>query len=134
MAARFGIEPAQLRGPWPGMPKMSDTLVEFAEPLLDMLPKDRAVAEVRSVLGLASALWNLSVVSQQEPEKSEELRREVVDAIEAAGMEECLAAKLVELMAERKRQLFPDDRRIVAGVEARRQGDMINIHALSALG
>jgi hypothetical protein len=132
-AAQLGIDPAKVAGPWPGLPKVSDMLVAFAQPLLDTLPDDATIREIRGALMFSAVMWNSLVVADGDLTlASEELSELVVGAGRELELPEDELLGMLEQLAGRKRALFPDERRIIAGVEAKLQGDRVNVVALSS--
>lgn len=104
-----------------GLPKMSDTIVEFAEPFLATLPMTEA--DWKDGLQVASIVWNGIVSSQSSAEIVAELQRGIDPSIDVV--------ELVRSLTERKRNLFPNDDRFIFGLEARDCGDRINVSAVS---
>lgn len=104
-----------------GLPKMSDTVVEFAEPLLMTLPKTQAAW--RDGLQIAALVWNSIIVEKSSEETVAQLRGVLDPATDVVG--------LVQVLTERKRRLFPDDDRFIFGLEARQDGDRIGVSAVS---
>src|SRR5690349_9067271 len=49
------------------LPKLSDTLSEFASPLLDALPSEATVKDVKGALDIAVFCWNMPVLRQHAP-------------------------------------------------------------------
>ena len=110
-----------IRGPLPGYgTKMSDTLEEFAQPLLEVLPEDASAEELRFALSVASAAWNAEVVGGSAAEElvsrltpmkgafEDEDEREMADLFFGSGFEQ---------LRQRKRECFGDDQRFIVGVE-----------------
>jgi hypothetical protein len=137
MAERLGIDRARVCGAWPGLPKMSDTLVEFAQPLLDLLPDEAGLAMTRNVLSLGMLLWNCFVLeaspSLDDRKEAGELRAHVLATASRSGVAPRLRTNLLEELAERKRTLYPDDRRLIAGIDVRPDGDGFHVQAMSIL-
>jgi len=48
-----------------GLPKMSETMLEFARPLLDQLPSPPPIELVRQVMTIATVAWNLPIHEQR---------------------------------------------------------------------
>jgi len=124
---RRAKQPQQRQGRGPeimfgtGMPKMSDTIVEFADPFLTTLPKTEAAW--RGGLQVAALVWNSIVVEQSSEETIAQLRRVLDPGLDVVA--------LVQLLTERKQRLFPDDDRFIFGLEARQDGDRIDVSAVS---
>jgi hypothetical protein len=138
MVNRLGIDRAKVCGPWPGLPKMSDTLVEFAQPLLDLLPPDAKLPQFRNALSFGSHMWNFCVLDASDTDDDQKHAAELLASLRTemhrAGISEDFVDALVEELAGRKMTLFPDDQRLIAGVEVRREGDRLFIDAMSVLG
>ena len=118
--------------PWHGvvasMPKVSDTIVEFARPLIDELPDDCSGQRVEMVLNLASIVWNMMLIKDGDVA---ETVREVMSSSGDIFPED--SAHFVEFLAQRKQQFFSHDLRIIAGVRAYRDGGEIRVMAAGAL-
>ncbi len=87
--------------------KVSDTLLEFALPLLEDLPTRPTPDKVEKILKIASLGWNVAI----EPE----LARTLPDAEDPADPEnpEVLAFKILANLALRKLALYRNDRRLI---------------------
>src|SRR5579862_3328068 len=98
-----------------GLPKMSAVLPEFAAPLLDSLGESAGATEWRSVLLLASTIWNMTLIADERcaaagDEDAHDLQRETVDQLAVAtGRSRLDCEALVAALVERKRTLFGDD-------------------------
>lgn len=113
MAVRFGT----------GLPKMSETLVAFAEPLLVGVPETEE--GWRAGLYLAACVWNGVVSGLPEAELTAQLQRELGWSPEVSG--------LVGHLIERKQRLFADDSRFIFDVRTRQDGDRVHVLAASGL-
>lgn len=137
MAERLGIDRAQVRGALPGMAKMSDTLLEFADPLLDLLPADPAIEQLENALALGTLVWNCFVLEasgkDEDRQQAGDIRAHVLATATRSGVAYEVMEDLVNELADRKATLFPDDRRLIAGVDVRRAGDSFHIQAMSVI-
>src|SRR5215831_381012 len=106
-----------------GLPKISDTLVAFAEPLLAGIPETEQ--GWRAGLHMAAFVWNGVVSGLAEAELTAQLQRALGRSLEAPG--------LVGHLIERKRRLFADDARVIFEVSARQHGDRVHVTAASGL-
>ncbi len=101
--------------PWEHLPyarKMSELLLEFAEPLLDDSDDDKSF---RAKIGMAALSWNLTFVPPNEQEATlngmvSELGRP--DALMRRGIQES-----IHMLMDRKRTLFADDNRLIVNYE-----------------
>lgn len=106
-----------------GLPKMSETLIEFAEPLLAEVPE--AEADWQAALYIAALVWNGVV--------SEIPRAEIVEQLRRGLDPSTNVVELVNRLTERKRRLFPDDPRFIFDVRARQSEDRVHVMAASGL-
>jgi hypothetical protein len=135
------VAPKVLRRPPPGQPKMSDTLVAFAEPLLDCIPDGAPVEAYEAELILAALVWNFIVTLDHEYESSagpvpisEERVGKILDALSlGTDMSDDEALDLLQTLAARKHDLYPDERRLVGDVRAEFRGDRLHVVTLSTL-
>jgi hypothetical protein len=95
---------------------MRDTLLQYAEPLLDRLPRDYTLDELTAMLGFAAAVWNAVVI------------RDIRGAV--AYLETQMQPRLrvwpsrqlgaIRRMLARKYHHFHDDHHYIAAVSIRR--------------
>jgi len=104
---------------------MSETLVEFAQPLLSKLPEGAGAAEWSEVLQIATLVWNGMVVSFPKEKFIADLKQGIGPDTDVEG--------LVEELARRKVARFSDDLRFVFDVRTYEAGDRVHVTALSAL-
>jgi hypothetical protein len=101
--------------PWELLPyarKMSEVLLEFAEPLLEDSDDDESF---RSKIALAALSWNLTFMPSNEQEATlnnmvKELGR--LDAFVRCGIKES-----IRMFIDRKRTLFANDNRLIINYE-----------------
>lgn len=106
-----------------GLPKMSETLVAFAEPLLGDVPQIES--EWRPGLYAAAIVWNGLVSGIAEAEITRQLQRALDPSVDAVG--------LVRRLAERKQTLFAEDLRFIFDVRTRQNGARVDVIAVSGL-
>jgi hypothetical protein len=124
---------AYLRRELPPLPSMSDTLLDFAAPLLDGLDPAGPAEAFRPSLAIAMHLWNSSLreakVHAEEGEVAAgRFRKDLVDDLQPmlkASYPEC--RELVEDMFQRKRKLFPDDQRTIVAFHATDTPDGVHV-------
>jgi hypothetical protein len=116
---------------------MSGALLELGEPVLELLPEDCSIAELRSALVFASLVWNRAVLFESDHPRDLELAErilwEIERAADGAGLAREVVDSLVVGLGERKRERFPLDRRLVAHIDARGEDGRIEVHAASVL-
>jgi hypothetical protein len=117
-------------GDSPSTAPMSDVLERVARPLLDTLPDDSGINRVRAVMLLAAVGWNAAVGSS--PEQVDTVLQELsLKFAETSRELSKIAPPFIQMLAERKRQLFPHDDRLVLDVEVADRGDHFYITAAS---
>jgi hypothetical protein len=118
---------ADLRIGPPGQLKMSEVIVEFAEPLLDAARDDR---EYRNALGLAIVAWNVSLLPERMwtatlPKHLRELASEE-DVADDLG-------HLLTGLIHRKERFYPHVRRLVLDYEITRSSGDRRLDVVSTL-
>jgi len=106
-----------------GLPKISETLVAFAEPLLAGIPE--AEAGWRTGLYAAAIVWNGVVAGIPEAEITMQLQRGFGSSVDVSG--------LVRRLIERKQSLFADDPRFIFDVRTQQSGERVHVMAASGL-
>jgi len=108
---------------------MSDTIVELARPLIDRLPADPPVEELKLVLTFASFVWNCVLQGADPHELVLPNSQAVLDILGLSGAE---AKEAVDDLVRRKNETFADDERLVMSVHVYREGGELRIIAASA--
>jgi hypothetical protein len=89
--------------------KMSDVLVDFAQPLLDTA---RSEDDFRLAIMIAAACWNLSLLP--ESERSAPLQQLTSSEMFKPGLEASQELERhMRALVARKEALFPDDKRVI---------------------
>jgi hypothetical protein len=108
----------------PAIRKMSEMLLKVAEPLLEGSDDD---AQYRGAIDAAVIGWNLAVAPQEfKPRLLEELNARFGEQTRQKARE-CL-----EMLAERKRRLFPKEERLIMDYRLTGRGEKMNLLVLSA--
>jgi hypothetical protein len=97
--------------------KISQTLLEYAAPLLEHMPPGASFSQRHSVLQVVITVWNALVVAQwgQQDMLPDIYRRlEQMPEPDRSTMRE-----MIDLLVERKRKLFPNELRAVGNWELR---------------
>jgi hypothetical protein len=87
--------------------KMSDALVEIAEPMLESAQNEE---QFRLAIGLAAMCWNLSLLPTGERSAHVE---QAIRKLVKPGQPTDEVRQVVELLIARKEALFPDDKRAI---------------------
>lgn len=87
--------------------KISLTLIEYAEPLIDDLQDGYSKSDLESILKFAAGIWNACVLDQWRgaTEHVDAIRRQIAKAAHP------MPIALVEALIARKQQLFGNDPR-----------------------
>ena len=99
----------------PGVPqrKMSETLLEFAKPLIDLLEGEASAAEMKKMIMMAVTVWNSAVLKEWSGEdRYLEMAHGLLSQADSHG-----PRMMFDSMYERKRQYFSDDLRAVGDFE-----------------
>jgi len=103
--------------------KISETLLRFAEPMLQDFTGEAGVQQAETVLRVACTVWNAVVFADV-------LNRDhYLHQVLSLVLERGETAALVEQMVARKRALFGDDERLIGKWEVIRTPDGINVRA-----
>jgi hypothetical protein len=104
--------------------KISDTLLQFAAPLLDGGPH-ATEAQMKQSLMIAWTVWNAvvyaDVVANNQP----------LESLRASTERDPQSKSLTEQMIDRKRTLFGDDQRLIGEYELYRKGGELRLRAES---
>lgn len=90
---------------------ISDTILDFGEPLLAQLPEPRPADALHNALTIVITVWNAHVMATGawgRPEHLDELRRLV-----HAGTAPPAFGRTFELLSQRRAERFADDLRVV---------------------
>jgi len=111
-----------------GHRKMSEVLLDFAQPLLDTVDDDIAF---ETAISFAAICWNASFLPEKEKHK---MLLKIVDEI---GKSDALTRLEVEdcakMLLERKKDLFADDRRMILKYKVVEEGDNQRLLVMSTL-
>lgn len=96
--------------------KISETLLEYAAPAIELLPDDVPFREVEVRLQAAAAMWNAVALAERGD-------RDCIDRMKkdlSIGAAEC--TMLFDMMVERKRRLYGSDSRLIGEVKVIPEG------------
>jgi hypothetical protein len=103
--------------------KISETLLQFAAPIIHDLPSETPEHRAREALQVSFTVWNAVIFADvlNDHGHLDEIRR-----LTAGNPEVCL---LVDQLIARKRALFADDERLIGDWEVTRTPEGINVRA-----
>lgn len=110
--------------------KVSETLLEFAAPLMDSYAPGRNDTELRAMLDFAALVWNL-VAFEEQGASGKELDRARAE-LKPGRVPAQLLRHFDELVA-RKRARFAGDLRTIANISVSRQGGGLHVRAEARL-
>jgi hypothetical protein len=114
---------------FPPWPNMTETFVDFAQPIIDRVRPGCELRQLRRALSIASVVWNAMVGKQGDVDRAVELMTRILAEETKQAVPSGLLAAIGSL-ALRKLARFDDDDRIVTGVEVQSVGDGIRVRAV----
>jgi hypothetical protein len=125
---RLGVAPDVLINP-PDQEKMSEVLLDFARPLLELSDDDD---HFDKVIALAAACWNAALLPQ---EKQEASIKGMIDIISSSGTRDDvqMARETVRVLLERKERYFPDNKKFIADYQISNSRSRRNLLVASTL-
>ena len=104
-----------------GLPKMSETLLRFARPLLDQLPAPPTTNQLQSAMTIASLIWNVPEYERAAHPKAAEYRKALDRAVADMPAE---GREVIVAMAHERATTYESDPRVafaevVAGASGR---------------
>ncbi|NLX97471.1 MAG: hypothetical protein GXY83_14990, partial [Rhodopirellula sp.] len=113
-----------------GEAKMSAVILQLAEPL--MKKQGNTAEKAQAIIMLTIAGWNKSMFP---PDKQPLIEKDLIDAFvpkdgsaEAVGV----AVEVMDIIAERRQNLFPDLRKIIVDYEVEIRGGRLTLNVSSA--
>jgi hypothetical protein len=102
--------------------KVSEVLMEFAQPWLDETRNDN---ETRAIIGMAVLAWNMALIS--EPKRWEGVSHELDETLREAGK------AILKKMITRKLSLYSDEHRLILDYEITGTGDNLTVNVAYSL-
>lgn len=111
-----------------GLPKMSETLIKFAEPYLD---RGHGLDVFRAGVSMAAMAWNLTLLPPSRRDREIEFLFATIGPI-FDGMDRATFHAMLHEMVLRKEMLFGDDLRLIAGYDVieRKDDYYVNVAAV----
>jgi len=122
---QYEVEPLRPQQSFPAR-KMSEVILDFAEPLLDALDDDELFEKA---IGCAVVCWNLSFL--QEKKQQRQVRAIVNKLDKSALLTRHEFEDYVRMLLERKRILFADEKRIVMNYKIVEEEDHHHLFVMS---
>jgi hypothetical protein len=97
------------------MPKMSEVLADFAQPLVEALPPQADAVQWKLRLQFAALVWNQIVAKERQIDQAPE--DVIPDLARSSGIPERELRAIEQLLIQRKHTLYPHDDRLIADVE-----------------
>jgi len=109
-----------------GRDKMSEILIDFAEPLLELVDNEKAM------LTLAMTAWNIAIFPEEDRDaKIDELVIKCFPQDDPQSLEKIRA--VVGMLVLRKLKMYPDNERILRGWEFIESGDKRTLNVMSTM-
>jgi hypothetical protein len=104
--------------------KISETLIDFAKPFLDIVDDNTTEQEISAGFIVVITVWNSMVFDQWWGENClDKIRSQLLK------MNDPRSTRLLEVLAERKRKLFPHDLRAVGRYSFTFKNGNLHLHA-----
>jgi len=109
-----------------GRDKMSEILIDFAEPLLELVDNEKAM------LTLAMTAWNIAIFPEEDRDaKIDELVIKCFPQDDPQSLEKIRV--VVGMLVLRKLKMYPDNERILLGYEFIESGDKRTLNVMSTM-
>jgi len=108
--------------------KMSEVILDFAQPLLDMSDNDEAT---QKAIDFAIIAWNFAIIKERSGEKAIE---EIMRKTAKPGTDETTMERYrpyFDMLFRRKRELFPDNQRMIMDYEFSESRDKFHLNVIS---
>ncbi len=105
--------------------KISETLLDFAHPFIEMIDENTTQQDIENGLTIAITVWNSMVfeVVRNDPSYLENLRNSIVESDNPQG---CM---MMEELIKRKRDKFADDLRAISDFSVTYSNGNLNVRA-----
>jgi len=104
---------------------MSDALLEYAEPFMDVVYTDDKEEYERAIM-MAMLLWNAAILQEEgNDDSANRLLEPLMEDTESKGV--------VEYMLRRKREMFPDVNRFILDYEVTDRGNDFHLSVASTM-
>jgi len=123
---QFGIEHEMIRDS--SLEKMSDILLEYGKPFMDLVQTDNK-ADYEKSIQISMMLWNYSIMQDL---RGSDGRKEIEKMLKPV-MPDAKSKEVLRYMLERKRQMFPDNNRIMLNYELTETPDGFHLSVASTL-
>ncbi len=117
-----------------GRAKISDTFVDFAEPAFDLLRHARVAdrSRIEQMLEIAWLVWNTQLLAEPE-RRLAEIRETILKGVPDPDGRVVMAT-LVDILVERRRTVFRDDRRFITHFQVGPGSDPGEVKIAAAYG
>ena len=106
--------------------KMSDVLLEYAKPFLDLIDPGNK-QEYEKAIQISMLFWNCAILQNDHKSRKEMMKmlKTIMPDAESRG--------IADYMIERKQQMYPDNKRIIANYELSETAGGYHLSVASAL-
>jgi hypothetical protein len=126
LTEQYGIGHEMVRDS--SLEKMSDALLEYGKPFIDLVQSD-SKADYEKSIKISMMLWNCSIMQDV---KGPGGRKEIEKMLKPV-MPDAESKEVVRYMLERKRQMFPDNNRIILNYELAETPDGFHLSVASTI-
>ena len=125
LSERFGDNHDVIRDS--SLEKMSDILLEYGEPFMETIDTDDKAEHEKAIM-LSMMLWNFSIMQD-----SGHKDRKKIEKMLKPLMPDAESKSVVKYMLERKRQMFPDNKRMIMNYELSETPDGFHLSVASTV-
>jgi len=126
-STQYKVEPLRQKQPFP-LGKMSEVIIDFAEPLLNTIDDDDELFE--EALRFAGICWNISFLPENE---RKQIAQSLVNEVGKSDIIKRLKVKDdIQMLLERKKAFFADDRRMLMDLKVFEEKGSRRLLAMSA--
>ena len=108
--------------------KMSDILLEYGKPFMDLV-QTGSKADYEKSIKISMMLWNCSIMQELKGFKGSKKIEKMLKPL----MPDAESKEMVKYMLERKRQMFPDNNRIILNYELAEAPDGFHLSVASTI-
>ena len=124
LTEHYGIERDIVRNATPE--KMSEILLEYAKPFMDVVTSD-SKEEYDKSIKIAMILWNCAIIESAKGSKG----RKEIEKVLKPVLSDAESKGVLRFMLERKREMFPNNNRIIMGYELTETPDGFHLSVAS---
>jgi hypothetical protein len=108
---------------------MAETMMDYARPMIDHLPNDHSIEELKAIVVFAAMIWNIQFLEEVRPV----LRHLVTRMPPRLRVEQAKGLALIRRMLTWKQHSFAGDSRAAVAVDVFHKGDELHVKAIGVV-